>query len=320
MSEPAGRSEEAAAVERDRALTHAAAVASRERIVEAAAALAGDRQTSMVEVAAAAGVGRSTLYRHFPSRQALERALQQRKLERFAAPPVPTGQVATLPFRAPGQLGRGALPLEVTHVLDEVPPHLVPDQLVAEARRAAGVPVALSGGDCFDFVENGDGAWFAIPTPPALVRTRPASALQHSAPFARSTPAYFFGSKSLCTTLSSRAARKGWRARTPKAARPPQPRTPSSPSSARSSTFSAATNFVRLIHRDGARLMEEASVDESVEEVRSSSRNSYPRRSPRARGGSRAKSRERSGARSNRPGGLDGLGKRSRRRASRSAR
>jgi Xaa-Pro aminopeptidase len=31
----------------------------------------------------------------------------------------------------------------VTHILDEVPPHLVPDQLVAEARRAAGVPVAL---------------------------------------------------------------------------------------------------------------------------------------------------------------------------------
>jgi serine phosphatase RsbU (regulator of sigma subunit) len=49
-----------------------------------------------------------------------------------------------MPFRAPGQLGReGPLPLEVTHVLDEVPPHLVPDQLVAEARRAAGVPVAL---------------------------------------------------------------------------------------------------------------------------------------------------------------------------------
>jgi len=31
----------------------------------------------------------------------------------------------------------------VTRVLDEVPPHLVPDQLVAEARRAAGVSVAL---------------------------------------------------------------------------------------------------------------------------------------------------------------------------------
>ena len=33
--------------------------------------------------------------------------------------------------------------LEVTRVLDEVPPHLVPDQLVSEARRAAAVPVAL---------------------------------------------------------------------------------------------------------------------------------------------------------------------------------
>jgi hypothetical protein len=31
----------------------------------------------------------------------------------------------------------------VTRILDEVPPHLVPDQLVAEARRAGGVPVAL---------------------------------------------------------------------------------------------------------------------------------------------------------------------------------
>lgn len=49
-----------------------------------------------------------------------------------------------MPFRAPGQLGRQSpLPLEVTHVLDEVPAHLVPDQLVAEARRAAGVAVAL---------------------------------------------------------------------------------------------------------------------------------------------------------------------------------
>jgi serine phosphatase RsbU (regulator of sigma subunit) len=52
--------------------------------------------------------------------------------------------VATTAYRAPGQLGRQRpLPLEVTHVLDEVPPHLVADQLVAEARRAAGVPVAL---------------------------------------------------------------------------------------------------------------------------------------------------------------------------------
>ena len=49
-----------------------------------------------------------------------------------------------MPFRAPGQLGRDRpLALEVTRILDEVPPHLVPDQLVAEARRVAGVAVAL---------------------------------------------------------------------------------------------------------------------------------------------------------------------------------
>ena len=118
------------------------AAASRERILQAAAALAGDRRTSMTELAAAARVSRSTLYRHFPSREALEGALQQR--ERLGGEDTPSGRLATLAYRAPGQLGREApLPLEVTHVLDEVPPHLVPDQLVAEARRAAGVPVAL---------------------------------------------------------------------------------------------------------------------------------------------------------------------------------
>jgi serine phosphatase RsbU (regulator of sigma subunit) len=120
------------------------ALSSRVRILEAAAALAGERRMSMVQVAAAAGVGRSTLYRHFPSRQALERGLQRHTAEALAPSALPTGQVATMPFRSPGQLGReGPLALEVTHVLDEVPPHLVPDQLVAEARRAAGVAVAL---------------------------------------------------------------------------------------------------------------------------------------------------------------------------------
>jgi len=115
-------------------------VATRARILEAAAALAPDRRTSMIEIAAAAGVGRSTLYRHFPSRQALRQALQAQG----GAAPVPSERVSPLPFQPPGRLGRAQpLPLEVTHILDEVPPHLVADQLVAEARRAAGVPVAL---------------------------------------------------------------------------------------------------------------------------------------------------------------------------------
>src|SRR5437763_5711353 len=84
--------------------TRADALASRQRILEAAASLVVDRRVTMAEIAAAAGVGRSTLYRHFPTRQALERALDAN--EPFAEPPADLARVATLPFRAPGQLGR----------------------------------------------------------------------------------------------------------------------------------------------------------------------------------------------------------------------
>ena len=112
---------------------------NRERIVHAAAALLErDERATMADVAAEARVGRSTLHRHFSTRRDLERAVA----EQPAAPLVVDGIEPEL--RPAGQLGRAEpLSLEALHVLDEVPPSLVPDQLVAEARRVAGVPVAL---------------------------------------------------------------------------------------------------------------------------------------------------------------------------------
>ena len=137
---------------------------SRERIVSAAQALLeGDPRVPMREIAAAAGVSRSTLQRHFPGRESLVRSVAERgtqsgsrssKRRGEVQPPAgvagsgsadvaPTDYDSDAP-RPPGRLGRTEpLALEAVHVLDEVPPHLVADQLVAEARRTAGVPVAL---------------------------------------------------------------------------------------------------------------------------------------------------------------------------------
>lgn len=141
------------------------AQASQERILSAARALDGDRRASMSEIAAAAQVSRSTLYRHFPSRQHLSEALARQAQT--------TAPVTPLPYQSPGRLGRSApMALEVTHVLDEVPPHLIADQLVAEARRVAGVAIAL-------YVVDIDGSELVrlagsedfperLPAPPAL--------------------------------------------------------------------------------------------------------------------------------------------------------
>lgn len=47
-------------------------------------------------------------------------------------------------LRPPGQLGgRGPVPLDIARVLDDIPPHLFPEQFISEARRISGTPVAL---------------------------------------------------------------------------------------------------------------------------------------------------------------------------------
>ena len=135
---------------------------NRERILAAAGyELERNPQASMQQVATVAGLGRSTLYRHFPAREDLVRALSERTLTlgagdpgaaaagapgAVASPPGSAGMVEVDPLtRAPSARGshEADASLEVASVLDEVAPHLIPDQIVAEARRVTGVPVAL---------------------------------------------------------------------------------------------------------------------------------------------------------------------------------
>jgi serine phosphatase RsbU (regulator of sigma subunit) len=108
-----------------------------ERILEAAKRLLEQSPAaSLSDIAAAAGVSRSTLYRRFADREQLIAKLDARPQDgalRSARDPLP-----------PGRLGRQRpLALDAIHVFDVVPPALLPEQLVAEAQRIAEVPVAL---------------------------------------------------------------------------------------------------------------------------------------------------------------------------------
>jgi serine phosphatase RsbU (regulator of sigma subunit) len=109
------------------------AVENSDRIVAAAAELLqAEPEAGLEEIAAAAGVSRSTIYRHFGSREELVGVVGRRSRESSDA-----NQSDAL--RPPGELAGGPTPLDIADVLNKVPPHLLGDQIVSEAQRLVGV-------------------------------------------------------------------------------------------------------------------------------------------------------------------------------------
>ena len=98
--------------------------------------LARSPSASLADIAAAAGVARSTLHRRFPTRDDLLAAVRDRPHEHSQE-----SSPRSLPA---GRLGRERpISLDAIQVFDVVPPAVLPEQLVAEAQRIAKVPVAL---------------------------------------------------------------------------------------------------------------------------------------------------------------------------------
>jgi serine phosphatase RsbU (regulator of sigma subunit) len=110
---------------------------NRERILEAAERmLERSPSATLADIAAAAGVSRSTLHRRFANRDELLAALRGRPQD--GDRPRPDDSLPT------GRLGRERpVSLDAIQVFDVVPPPVLADQLVAEAQRLATVPVAL---------------------------------------------------------------------------------------------------------------------------------------------------------------------------------
>jgi serine phosphatase RsbU (regulator of sigma subunit) len=105
-----------------------------DRILEVASSLLRqDPEASVDEIARAAQVSRATVYRHFGSREELIAGMRRRNAR-------PEASEHSQSIRPAGELSSPAsLALDVTEVLNKVPPHLLGDQIVAEAQRLAGV-------------------------------------------------------------------------------------------------------------------------------------------------------------------------------------
>jgi AcrR family transcriptional regulator len=104
------------------------------RLVTAAMRLLREHpDASMERIAAHAEVGRATAYRHFPRRSDLVAAAAQQARDDAEANERDV-------LRPAGELA-GTTPavLDVADVLNKVPPHLLGEQIVAEAQRLAGV-------------------------------------------------------------------------------------------------------------------------------------------------------------------------------------
>jgi serine phosphatase RsbU (regulator of sigma subunit) len=118
-------------------LRRADAARNDERILEAAKRLIEHSSSATLsDIAAAAGVSRSSVYRRFKDRDHLIAQLDARREDGSLLPardPLPAGRLGR----------RRSLALDAIQVFDVVPPALLPEQLVAEAQRIAGVPVAL---------------------------------------------------------------------------------------------------------------------------------------------------------------------------------
>lgn len=97
---------------------------------------AADPNASMAALAEEAGVSRGTLYRHFPSREALVEAVRTQARE-----DAESNEHDYL--RPPGELAHTApTPMSIADVLNKVAPHQLGEQIVAEAQRITGVTAA----------------------------------------------------------------------------------------------------------------------------------------------------------------------------------